>query len=578
MRPLNNGTWHREFFHFFFTLFSLLIFLLCKCEINLHISTRFSSSGHTCIALKLYANFYISRSLLVDSSSLIGWFALETIFWWDELLKLTEAKLNMYTELKELINFLAIYMHHRIPRRRICLLMESYSNHLAGRFLGNGSQKSQNMEKKSEQDLAACFPSLMIAYCNPGIVSCQVMNYAHMITVWMGDVNADVNFTPIPDGIAFFCETPAILYNVLNSNGNVMDKTKYPFYFVPKNKELKSQRCILLQLISSMDDYAYDLVWSGFLFENEIPPLLFRYITKENCPFTARLFADTRFGCHRSRPDHKAMRRIQHAAAYLAVTNDNAGYNSASGSHQESAQYDINPATNNFCYSQQLHANNKFAPITSLSVPLVSSSSSSSSSSSAAAATAASIGQKNCDTVNSMTASANVITNTVASNDSKRLLLDQSLMPSNPLPESISNNAGHVVNQFYSLSPILDNGSDFSAWNCYPAAGDIKVDNAIAKIPVYDERNNFHLIYPYSSPQASVADNYNKYSLETGTSSFLSFPASLSNLNCASSGNQGNQIHNFELNNSDMSKLQYNVSRMSFADGGASPSSTFATK
>ncbi|VDM14848.1 unnamed protein product [Wuchereria bancrofti] len=289
--------------------------------------------------------------------------------------------------------------------------------------------------------------------------------------------------------------------------------------------------------------------------------MLFRYTTKENCPFTARLFADTRFGCHRSRPDHKAMRRIQHAAAYLAVTNDSAGYNSAS-----------------VCYSQQLNANNKFAPITSPSVPLASSSSLA-----AAAAAAASIGQKNCDTINSMTASdaitnaVNVITNAVTSNDSKRLLLDPSLIPSNPLPESMGSNAGHVVNQFYSLSPILDNGSDFSAWNCYPAAGDIKLDNAIAKIPVYDERNNFHLMYPYSS-RASVTDNYNKYSLETGTSSFLSFPASVSNLNCASSGNQGNQIHNFELNNSDISKLQYNISRMSFADGGgSSPSSTFAT-
>ncbi|VDN83954.1 unnamed protein product [Brugia pahangi] len=156
----------------------------------------------------------------------------------------------MYTELKELINFLAIYMHHRIPRRRICLLMESYSNHLAGRFLGKWKPEEPEYGEKErtlmikagdcldqilstiatsigivEEDLAACFPSLMIAYCNPGIVSCQVMNYAHMITVWMGDVNADVNFTPIPDGIAFFCETPAILYNVLNSNGNVMDKT-----------------------------------------------------------------------------------------------------------------------------------------------------------------------------------------------------------------------------------------------------------------------------------------------------------------------------------------------------------------
>ncbi|EJW71960.1 hypothetical protein WUBG_17129 [Wuchereria bancrofti] len=186
-------------------------------------------------------------------------------------------------------------MHHRIPRRRICLFMESYSNHLAGRFLGKWKPEEPEYGEKErtlviktgdcldqivstiatsigivEEDLAACFPSPMIAYCNPGVVSCQMMNYAHMITVWMGDVNADVNFTPIPDGIAFFCETPAILYNVLNSNGNVMDKTKYPFCFVPKNKELKSQRCILLQLISSMDDYAYDLVWSGFIFENEV--------------------------------------------------------------------------------------------------------------------------------------------------------------------------------------------------------------------------------------------------------------------------------------------------------------------
>uniref|UniRef100_A0AAF5PQK1 Anti-proliferative protein domain-containing protein n=1 Tax=Wuchereria bancrofti TaxID=6293 RepID=A0AAF5PQK1_WUCBA len=286
----------------------------------------------------------------------------------------------MYTELKELINFLAIYMHHRIPRRRICLFMESYSNHLVGRFLGKWKPEEPEYGEKErtlviktgdcldqivstiatsigivEEDLAACFPSPMIAYCNPGVVSCQMMNYAHMITVWMGDVNADVNFTPVPDGIAFFCETPAILYNVLNSNGNVMDKTKYPFCFVPKNKELKSQRCILLQLISSMDDYAYDLVWSGFIFENEIPPLLFRYTTKENCPFTARLFADTRFGCHRSRPDHKAMRRIQHAAAYLAVTNDSAGYNSASGSHQESVQYDINSSSNNSIHHNAVH-------------------------------------------------------------------------------------------------------------------------------------------------------------------------------------------------------------------------------
>ncbi|VBB33602.1 unnamed protein product [Acanthocheilonema viteae] len=99
----------------------------------------------------------------------------------------------------------------------------------------------------------------------------------------------------------------------------------------PKNKELKSERCILLQLISSVDEYAYDLLAGGFFFETKVPSLLFRYATKENYPFTARLFADTRFGTHRSRPDHQTLRRIQHAAAFLAITNNNI-YNSASAS------------------------------------------------------------------------------------------------------------------------------------------------------------------------------------------------------------------------------------------------------
>nr|CRZ25284.1 Bm10646 [Brugia malayi] len=193
-------------------------------------------------------------NVAVNSSSLTGWFALGTIFWWDELLKLTEAKLNMYTELKELINFLAIYMHHRIPRRRICLFMESYSNHLAGRFLGKWKPEEPEYGEKER--------TLMI---KAGDCLDQILS---TIATSIGIVEEDLAAC-FPYGIAFFCETPAILYNVLNSNGNVMDKTKYPFYFVPKNKELKSQRCILLQLISSMDDYAYDLVWSGFLFENE---------------------------------------------------------------------------------------------------------------------------------------------------------------------------------------------------------------------------------------------------------------------------------------------------------------------
>ncbi|EFO14912.1 hypothetical protein LOAG_13603 [Loa loa] len=409
----------------------------------------------------------------------------------------------------------------------------------------------------------------------------------------MGDVNADINYTPTPDGIAFFCETPSVLYSVLNSNGHHLDRTNYPLCFGPKNKELKSQRCILLQLISSMNDCAYDLLGNDFFFENEVPPCLFRYTTKENCPFTVRSFAGTRFGCHRSRPDHKAMRRIQHAAAFLAVANDNT-YSTASGSHQESIQFGVNPTSDNFYYNQP-YANNNFASIISPSVPLTSSSSSTAAAAAAATATA-SVVQRNCDAMSAMTTSSNAITNAVTSNESNRLLLNPLLTSSNPLPESITCNAGHVANQFYSLSPVVEIGSDFSSWNCYPTASDIKVDHAKVDAPKCDERSNYHFIYPYNS-SASVTDSYNSYPLETApsstgrsflhcvnpiepiseTPSFLSFPASLSNLNYTPSGNPENQIHNLELNNLHIAELQYNLSRMSFADGAASTSSTFAT-
>ncbi|KAM3724506.1 Protein Tob2 [Dirofilaria immitis] len=512
----------------------------------------------------------------------------------------------MYTELKELINFLAIYMHYRIPRRRICLFMESYGNHLAGRFLEKWKPEEPKFGEKERtlmiktrdcldeifttiaasigivmEDLAACFPSPMLLCCNPGEVSCQVMNYAHIIIVWMGDVNADISYTPIPAGIAFFCETPGILYNVLNSNDNLLDKINYSFFFGSKNKEMKSQRCILLQLINCMDDSAYDLLGSGFFSENKIPPFLFRYTTRENCPFTARSFADTRFGSHRSRPDHKAMRRIQHAAAFLAMTNDNAG--TATGNRQDCTQFAMNSTTDNFFYNQS-YANNNFASVASPAVPLTS------------AAVAVSDGQRTCDALSSMAMSANAITKAVALNESKFLLMNSSSAPSNPSSESISSSAGRAASQLYPLSPIVETGSDFNSYNCHAVASDVKVDHAKVELSTCDERDNLHLTYPHSS-RALVTDSYNPYAFEAArdntdrsflcrvnpnemtseTPSFLSFPTSLSNISNRSSENPENQIYNLESNNLDIVDLQYNISRMSFADGMALASSTLAT-
>uniref|UniRef100_A0A915PHW5 Uncharacterized protein n=1 Tax=Setaria digitata TaxID=48799 RepID=A0A915PHW5_9BILA len=87
------------------------------------------------------------------------------------------------------------------------------------------------------------------------------------------------------------------------------------------NRDIKPERCVPLDLISSAAIPAYDLLITGYIDVHKVPPILFRYTTSSKS-FTVRSFAATRFGSHRPRPDHVAMRRIQHAAAYLAMMND----------------------------------------------------------------------------------------------------------------------------------------------------------------------------------------------------------------------------------------------------------------
>lgn len=72
-----------------------------------------------------------------------------------------------------------------------------------------------------------------------------------------------------------------------------------------------------------------------------------------------------------------------------------------------------------------------------------------------------------------MTTSANAITETIMSNESKHLLLNPSLP--NSLPESTSSNAGHASNKLHSLSPAMETCNDFSLWNRPPATDETKV-------------------------------------------------------------------------------------------------------
>lgn len=41
------------------------------------------------------------------------------------------------------------------------------------------------------------------------------MEQAHVITVWTGDVNADQNYTSMPNGVALFYDNPNNLHSAL---------------------------------------------------------------------------------------------------------------------------------------------------------------------------------------------------------------------------------------------------------------------------------------------------------------------------------------------------------------------------
>ncbi|EFO19692.2 hypothetical protein LOAG_08799 [Loa loa] len=255
----------------------------------------------------------------------------------------------MYTEIKELINFLAVFMHHRIARRRISLCMESFANHLATRFHDNWrpdepkhAQAERILAIKTRggmdemfiavaasvgingDDLYASFPTTIFIYCNPGEVTCRISDYPSIVIIWRGDVDADKFYIPTPIGAAKYYDGNS--HNIQNTvlNAYVKQESMLRPAGHAKKRDVKPERCIPLTLVSSAEIDAYDLLATGFIDINEVPPVLFRYKRANSKQFTVRSFAATRFGSHRPRPDHKAMRRIQHAAAYLAITNANA--------------------------------------------------------------------------------------------------------------------------------------------------------------------------------------------------------------------------------------------------------------
>lgn len=55
----------------------------------------------------------------------------------------------------------------------------------------------------------------MFIYCNPGEVSCSIADHSSIITIWLGEVDADKFYTSIPNGAAKYYDGNS--YNIQNT-------------------------------------------------------------------------------------------------------------------------------------------------------------------------------------------------------------------------------------------------------------------------------------------------------------------------------------------------------------------------
>ncbi|KAK6109698.1 BTG family protein [Brugia pahangi] len=189
----------------------------------------------------------------------------------------------MYTEVKELVNFLAVFMYRRIPKRRINIFMESFANHLLARFYSNWrpfepkyAQTERILAIKTNgrldeifyniatsvgidmNDLYSSLPSTIFIYCNPGEVTCRISDYLSTIMIWYGDVNEDRIYVPFPIGAAkYYDGDPRNIQNTVF--------TAYTKSLAVGKKDVRPERCVPLNLTNSAGINLYEFFSARFV-------------------------------------------------------------------------------------------------------------------------------------------------------------------------------------------------------------------------------------------------------------------------------------------------------------------------
>ncbi|VDN60551.1 unnamed protein product [Dracunculus medinensis] len=287
---------------------------------------------------------------------------------------------EMYTEIKELVNFLAFCMQNAIPRQRMCIFLENLANILAYKSAQNwkvdepkfgeherelsinGPRGSDQMFINVAKNIAINIDELLadlVLCCNPGSVYSKMGN--QKTPIWCGDLNEDAKYSPEATNFAQRGLTKMVqkfARKRMQSKKKSFCREQHFHSQIAENNAIDPR--IQLILIPSSELVPLEIMELGIFNFHEKSSLAFRLESGENQKFIAFSFGTTRFGSFRTRLDFDAIIRIQKAAASVAVwryaydanPNQFDGSNAENLSHGFSVRYPFSNMFHDFSQQQ----------------------------------------------------------------------------------------------------------------------------------------------------------------------------------------------------------------------------------
>lgn len=283
----------------------------------------------------------------------------------------------MYTEIRELVNFLARYLHLRVPRLKIGMFSEHMANNCLLRFqpYWNINQPKQHEEQRIIvisrifcdevftsaansvgvllEEVLNCLPDRLILYVNPGEVFYCSSDYTPPVPIWLGSVNEDLSYEQKQTNASATIQPQPLPSSILPGIQPLNSLFAAPPITSVSNVDFSTLDWRVQLVLVHPRELGYTTTHNPY---NEF--LMFRYVGSGTPNFTVETFAATRFGSYRKRPDHENIVRLQRSALMAAADNGvfagGIGYKRGASCSYETTKSTSNPNTNTTISDQEL--------------------------------------------------------------------------------------------------------------------------------------------------------------------------------------------------------------------------------